>query len=108
VRPPIGSLRDRLRLEAPLDADDGAGGTTRTWQTVATVWGRIVPIGAGERVAADRLEAHADHRVTIRWRADVTARMRFVAGTRVLEIRGLSDIDERHRHLDCLCEEIPS
>ena len=93
-------------LQQPVDAGDGAGGTTRTWATVATLWARVEPLSAIERVAAERLEAAADHRVTIRWRAGVTHAMRFSFGTRVFEIRGLIGREERHRFLDCLCEEI--
>jgi len=104
---PIGRLRHRVTLQQPVDADDGSGGTTRTWSDVATLWARIEPLSADERVAAGRIEAAADHRIVIRWRAGVTAAMRFSFGTRVFEIRGVTDRDERHRFLDCLCEETP-
>jgi SPP1 family predicted phage head-tail adaptor len=102
---PVGKLRHRVTLQQPVDTDDGAGGTTRTWSEVATLWARIEPMSADERVAAERIEAAADTRITIRWRAGVTSTMRFSFGTRVFEIRGLTDREERHRFLDCLCEE---
>ena len=103
---PIGRLRHRVTLQQPVDTDDGSGGTARTWADVVTLWARIEPLDAGERVGAERIEAAADTRVTIRWRAGVTHAMRFSFGTRVFEIRGLTDREERHRFLDCLCEEI--
>ncbi len=102
----MGRLRYRVPLQQPVDTDDGAGGTTQTWSDVVTLWARIEPLDAGERVDAERIEAAIDHRVTIRWRAGVTHAMRFSFGTRVFAIRGLTDREERHRFLDCLCEEI--
>ncbi|MEJ8573126.1 phage head closure protein [Microbaculum marinum] len=101
----IGRLRHRVRLQAPVDSDDGAGGTTRSWSDVATLWGRIEPVRATERTAAGRIEAAARHRLTIRWRADVTHDMRVVFGTRVFSILGLTDVEARHRFLVCDCEE---
>lgn len=104
-RAPIGKLRHRVTLQEPVDTDDGVGGTTRTWSTVAALWARIEPLDAAERTEAGRLEAAVDHRITIRHRA-LTHAMRFAIGTRVFAIRGLTDRDERHRYLVCDCEEI--
>jgi len=104
----IGKLRHRLRIDYPVDTDDGSGGTTRTWATLATVWARIEPLGASERVEADRIEAVIRHRVTLRHRGDLTHAMRFVTGTRVLKIEGIRGGDEHDRFLICDCEEITS
>ncbi|ESR22795.1 putative head-tail adaptor [Lutibaculum baratangense AMV1] len=95
-----------MRLEAPVTADDGSGGTTASWNLVTTLWARVEPLSAVERLTAERLEAAVTHRVTIRHRAGVTHRMRFVLGTRVLEIRGIRDLEERHRYLELTCEEV--
>ena len=105
----IASLRHRVTLQAPVDADDGAGGTTRSWADVATLWAAIAPAGpgsTGERVAAGRIEAAARLRLTIRHRAGLSHAMRFVAGPRVLAILGIADPDGRGRWLTCDCEEI--
>lgn len=104
----IGKLRHRLRIDYPVDTDDGSGGTTRTWATLATVWARIEPLSASERVEADRIEAAVRHRVTLRHRGDLTHAMRFVSGTRILKIDGIRDSGERDSFLVCDCEEITS
>jgi SPP1 family predicted phage head-tail adaptor len=41
----------------------------------------------------------------IRHRDGVAAKMRFVEGQRMLEIRAVLDVDDRGRWLECLCEE---
>lgn len=43
-----GRLNRRLVLEAPVETDDGAGGVTRGFAAVATLWASVVPISAHE------------------------------------------------------------
>ncbi len=103
---PIGKLRHRLRLEEAVETADGAGGVDLAWATVATLWARLEPLRADERVRAGRPEEAATHRVTIRRREGVAGGMRFSIGNRVFAIRGVVEDGERGRFLECLCEEI--
>ncbi len=41
-----GDLNRRLVLEAPAEADDGAGGVTRLYEVVTTLWAQVVPRSA--------------------------------------------------------------
>lgn len=101
----MGALRHRLRLETPFHAEDGGGGATVSWQPIATLWAEVTA-GAGREIfLADGLTAVSTHQVRIRYRADVTAEMRFVMGERVLDIRAVRDLDGRRLWLSCLCEE---
>ena len=102
----IGAMRHRLVLETPVDTPDGAGGASRTWSAVATLWAGLRPLGANERIDADAEEHAATHRVLVRWRDDVTADKRFALGARVFEIRGVTDPDERQRYLNIDVEEV--
>lgn len=104
--PPIGELRHRVTLEAPVDAPDGAGGYTRSFTPSANLWARITPSGAREDFVEQRAEQAVSHVVTIRWRDDVTKDMRFVHRGRRLRIQSAFDPDERRRFLVCQCEEI--
>jgi len=58
-----------------------------------------------ETVEADRLSGTRRVDVTIRYREDVSANMRFRLGDRVLDIRAVLDEDGRRRFLKCNCEE---
>lgn len=100
-----GALRHRVTLQAPQETSDGGGGASVTWTDVAVVWAAIAPLRGGERLRAGRLEAALTHRVTIRYRADVTPEMRVAFGSRLFNIRAVIDPGERHRRLDLLCEE---
>ena len=104
----IGPLRHRLTIEAGNPSDDGQGGQSDPWAspiTVATVWGRIQPLRGAERPHAGQLDARHSHRITIRYREDVTTAQRVRRGTRIFNIRVVSNRAERDRWLDLLCEE---
>ena len=102
---PIGGLRMRLLLQAPVDTPDDTGAFARSWTNVATLWGNVVPVSADQHFTADAIEVAISHRVTIRFRSDVVNGMRFLLGDRVLLIRAVTDPGMRSRHLLCRCEE---
>ncbi|MCX5570422.1 phage head closure protein [Kaistia nematophila] len=94
-----GRLSNRVTLERPVRAADGAGGATLDWQEVATFWARIEPVEAGERNAADRLATRVTHRITLRFRGDVEGGMRVVHRGRNLAVTAWRDPDETRRLL---------
>lgn len=101
----IGALRHRVTLEAPVRTPDEGGAATITWTSLGSVFARIEPTAGREIEQADGIAARVTHKVLIRHRPDVTAAMRLVEGTRVLEIRAVLDLDGRRRWMQCLCEE---
>ncbi len=104
----IGALRHRLTIEAERPLADTGGGQGDPWAnplTVAAVWGRVEPLSGNERLRALRLEDSVSHRVVLRYREGVTARMRIVFGARVFNIRAVINPEERNRTLELLCEE---
>jgi SPP1 family predicted phage head-tail adaptor len=103
---PIGAMRVRLALEKPQETPDAAGGVLRTFAPVATLWAKVEPLQAQERVAADSVGQSLTHRITLRWTALADASCRFRLGSsRVFTVRTVIDPDETRRTLQCLCEE---
>ncbi len=100
-----GRLRERVTIEAPQRAGDGAGGWTIAWSRVATVWADVISFKGTELAEADRLEAREPFRVVIHHRGDVKSDMRLTWRGRVLDIRGAFDPDGRRRWLAIDCEE---
>lgn len=98
-------LRQRLTLQQQQNTADGAGGVTRSWQDLATLWAEVIPLHGREAPDAQKLTAFATHRITMRYRNDVSADKRFLLGSRALNIRTVKDIGERHRLLEILAEE---
>ena len=102
----IGALRQRVTIETPIDAPDGAAGFTRRYAPLANVWARIEAVSGQDRFVEQRQEQAITHVAQIRWRSDVTSQMRLVFGARKLLIQSVYDTDGRRRFLICRCEEI--
>lgn len=102
----IGEMRLRMTLEAPVDMPDDSGSMTRSHVALAQLWAKLTPLSGEARFIAEREEQAISCLALIRWRADVTSRMRLVAGPRKLLILSVYDPDERRRFLLCRCEEV--
>jgi SPP1 family predicted phage head-tail adaptor len=89
----IGELTRRLVLQQPVGTPDGAGGVTRAYAPVTTLWASVEPISARGVVVAGAPGATVTHRISIRWRSDVTTRYRLVDGARVYRIVSMRDQD---------------
>lgn len=107
-----GLLNRRLHLQKPNMVSDAEGVSMENWTEVDGVWAHINPYTARELFAAAQPEELITHQVTIRWRSDVTTKMRFTYQekpqdiARILLIHTILDPEEEHRQLDCLCEEV--
>jgi SPP1 family predicted phage head-tail adaptor len=99
-----GRLRERVVIEAPIRAGDGAGGTMVTWTPLATMWAEMRMLTGAEVTLGERDEARSPVIATIRFRDDVTAEMRLVWRGRALNIRALRDPDGARRWLELRAE----
>lgn len=103
---PIGRLKRRLSLEAPVTAADGLGGRTQGFATEAAFWAQFEWLSGGEHWQRGRPEQRATHRVTLRWRSGLDAGKRLRDGERLFDIRAVADPDGGRRRLVCLVEEV--
>ena len=90
-----GELNRRLVLEAPVETADGAGGVTRSYAAIMTLWASVEPLSARPAVVADAAGATVTHRIVTRRRAAVTTRHRFVEGGTVYRIVTLREDGSR-------------
>lgn len=98
-------LRQRIMIQQPDNTADDAGGVTKSWEDLAPVWAEVEPISASEVLQADSLRSEVTHRVTIRYRDDVTNAMRILFEGRVFNIRAVTNLLERGILLELLAEE---
>ena len=103
--PRIGNLDQRLMLQTPVRTADGAGGASVSWSLIAEVWGWVRAAGGTERLDADGLKGRVTHEVWLRHREGVKPDMRFLLGTRALDILSVIETGGRRRYLRCMCEE---
>ncbi|MDB5654288.1 MAG: hypothetical protein JWQ94_1901 [Tardiphaga sp.] len=89
-----GRLKTRLLLQAPIEADDGQGGVTRSYATQATVWAALLPLAARRDVEADADGAAVRVRVVLRRGVMLTLAHRLRDGDRVYRIVSYREVDE--------------
>ncbi len=101
----IGAMRARVTVQRENPVAAGGGGYLPGWSDVANLWAQLEPISGREILQGARLEARVTHRAIIRYRADVTAGMRLVYGTRLFRIHAALNMGERNRFTQLLIEE---
>lgn len=98
-------MRARITLQQETQTGDGAGGYQLGWQDVATLWAEVEPLRGREVYIADRPESRVTHRMTIRYRSDITHRMRVSHDGRLFNIRAAINADARKRFTQLFVEE---
>lgn len=72
-----GKLRHRIIIQEPDETQDqNSGAVNVSWIDVATLWASIEPISAREFIASDTIKSKVVARITIRYRAGITPKMR--------------------------------
>jgi SPP1 family predicted phage head-tail adaptor len=102
-----GSLRSVVSIETPSVSQSGTGSyETASWSTFAAGLRADIDERPGrESIEAGQVNPQRPVRVTIRYLAGVTTEMRVLFGTRVLQIVGIQDLDQRRRALLLTCLE---
>jgi SPP1 family predicted phage head-tail adaptor len=100
----IGKMRHLVRIEAPNNISDGAGGEVTAWASLATVWAELLPQGGTKIDEADLISiGQQRYKLHMRYRRDVTpdCRLMWIDGDRQtpLRIDAVADIDGRRTHL---------
>jgi len=74
----IGSLNERIVIQSVSESQSASGYAAPTWGTFATVWANVNfrPGGADERIITDRETAVSPVEFTLRYRTDITPKMR--------------------------------
>lgn len=104
-----GKLRHELIIRSRSDTNDGYGTPgTATVSHVATVWGSVQPRSAREFQTGQQRSSDEEYLVTIRGSSGytVTPANDILFGSRVFQILGVRDFDERNIMLELDCREI--
>lgn len=113
-RTPISVKVHRLAIENPgVSVPDGHGGYTTSWSRLPqTFWGSLEPASAHD---LERVVAHTEQASTVMairgldYHPDISIDSRVVYQTsRVLQVLGLEDIDEKHIELVLIVQEVLS
>jgi len=101
-----GKLRHRATLYKPVETQNTYGEPEVRWQTVDTVWVQIEPLRGREYFASKQTVSEVEVRCTIRYRDDVTAKMKIVHGTEEYQILSVIDVGGRYREMQLMCKRL--
>lgn len=110
----IGEMRHQITFQQESRADDDGGGAALTWADIATdptVWAKVEPLSGNEALRGMQLEARVTHRITMRQRLDITAKMRVKFSTdggstyKYFNIRGITHKEFRGRWTEIMADE---
>ena len=90
-----GQLNRRLLLEAPNETDDGAGGVSRLYDLMATLWAQVLPVSARPDVSADNLGGALHYKIIVRARPGITTRHRLRENSRIYRILAAQESADR-------------
>jgi SPP1 family predicted phage head-tail adaptor len=85
-----GDLPHRITLEVqPAELDrNSLGEPVDSWSAWREVWANVEEAGSRELLLAQQVNPELTHRITIRWRAGVTAEMRVNWRGRIINLDG--------------------
>lgn len=75
-----GRMRHKVILQQPaISRESSYGDPSETWTTVTSAWAEVEPLSGSELFRARQVQSDVTHRVSMRHRHGVAARMRFLA-----------------------------
>lgn len=103
-------LSRRLWLEAPVRAEDGAGGQSVAWVTLGSLWAEVKPRTGREVVFGAQERSIQPVRITVRAAppgapSRPEADQRFRDGARIFAILAVTEADAEGMFLTCFAEE---
>lgn len=102
-----GELLHKGQLQAQAIAQDpDTGEMVTTWETFAEPWAKIAPLSGREYLAAGAEQSEVRGKITIRYRGEVNAAMRFVHRGKYYGIHAvLPDAESGIEHLSLMVGE---
>lgn len=105
-----GRLRHKVTIQEPRQQQDPTTGVIRTvWVDFATdVAAEIAPLSVREFIASSQMQSQITARITIRYRAGLTAQMRIIQPStgRIYNPAGwLTDTDSGREYVTAPCSE---
>jgi len=101
----IGDLRHRVTFQKKTKLPDGHHGHTSSWEEVVTVWAKVDPVSGREYYYSHQLKNALSHKITIRYRDDITEELRAVFEERIMKIESLINLEEKERFMVLRCIE---
>lgn len=103
----IGAMNRRTTLLQKMQTDDGGGGYSESWSTVATVWSALSLKSTSTTYAADKAAPEVSATITIRRRTDITAGWRMTIDDKTYDVNAVSDPGPQSATITLTCTVRP-
>lgn len=100
-----GMLREPITIQRQLSVSDGMGGQSIQWIDLFATRAHVKPLSGREAVQAMQLQGSITHRITMRYRADLTALDRIIMRGQPLQIRAVINVEMQNRWLELACDQ---
>ncbi len=103
-----GEMRHRVVFQTNTPTQNASGELVDSWATTATVWAAVEPLAGMERYSntVDQRVAEATLRIRIRYRSDITERMRCTWNGNPYDITAVLNQWGRMRELHVMVREV--
>lgn len=102
-----GLMRDRIDLQSPAPTS-GDWGQAEGWATQATVWAQVTPLTGTEKLNDTEIQSVVTHKISMRYRSDVTSQWRAIYRDQVLDFLTVIDVDGLKAELQIDAREYPT
>lgn len=93
----IGDFDRRITIQTFTVAKNTEGEDIRTWSTLITLWAKKIDTSGNEMFEADQLTAIGKIDWIIRYRTDITERMRISFDSEYYDVLNIEEIEEEGR-----------
>jgi SPP1 family predicted phage head-tail adaptor len=100
-----GPMRHRVDFEALTEQKDQHSAIKNVWVKVCDARTRIIPLTGRSLFAAQKEHSEVTGRIEMRYRADITAKMRGVFNGKIYSIHAAINVEERNKDLHLMVSE---
>lgn len=99
-----GALRHQVTIQKQVETQNTYGEPEVSWANVVEdVWCQVLPLRGREFFAAKQVNADIEAKIVMRYRTDVTTKMRCLHGTDEYYVYSIINLDQRERFLQLMC-----
>lgn len=101
-----GQLRDRITIQRKTGGTDAWGAPLpEAWEDYATIWANVRHLSGTESIKAGADVSVVSASIRIRWRQDVTAGMRVIAGAQTFDVEAVL-YGQRREYVDLQAKRV--
>src|SRR5688572_4333984 len=97
---PAAAFKHRVTIQNPSRVSDGQGGFAETYPDGDSIWCSIEPVKGWERMQAAQMQTPVTHKITVRYRTDITTASRLKFGSRIFWVREALNPGEANHFLE--------